>query len=256
MCRAISTTTARAVGVALALLVVATPATAADIVLESQGWRIHGLLMPGDEVQAERDPAASVLLLHGAAGDRNDFAPLAAALNKDGFDTLALELRGHGESTNLGRFERPYAENAHLNDEAWRDIVVAMNWLRVRHPEQSIAVVAASYSGEQAALALRKGDALADAYVMFSPGDFQDGSIAAIGPSGVPWLFIRTEQESPNSLQWIDEIYALLPKQAPDAEIFVYPGEGHATRMLTGRDDLLRDVANWLSGALQQSVSR
>jgi hypothetical protein len=35
---------------------------------------------------------------------------------------------------------------------------------------------------------LRDGETLADAYVMFSPGNFQDASIDAIDPSGVPWL--------------------------------------------------------------------
>jgi hypothetical protein len=42
-------------------------------------------------------------------------------------------------------------------------------------------------------------------------------------------LFLRTEGESPNSLRWIDEIFEVLPKIAPGAEVRVYPGSRHAS---------------------------
>ena len=218
-----------------------------EVLLESDGWEIHGVW------ESAQTPAAAVLLLHQAAGDREDFSALAQTLHDTGLHTLRLELRGHGASTNLGRFEPPYSDTRHINDEAWRDIAIAIDWLRARQDVVVIAVVAASYSGEQAALALREGKRLADAYVMFSPGDFQDASIAAVDPSGVPWLFIRTEQESPASVRWIDEIYALLPEMATSAEIWVLPGYGHAATMLDGRDRLPAEVGVWLDLALRSA---
>ena len=99
---------------------------------------------------------------------------------------LRLELRGHGASDNLGRFEPPYAEHLHINENAWRDIVAGIRWPRARPDVTAVAVVGASYSGEQAALSLREGNALADAYVMLSPGNFSDVSMAAVDASGVP----------------------------------------------------------------------
>jgi dienelactone hydrolase len=215
-----------------------------DVLFESDGWRLHGEWHP-----VERH-APAVLLLHDAAGDRSDFATLAEALVGEGAHALRLELRGHGASTNLGRFEPPYAENLHINQEAWHDIVVAIDWLRAQPMVGRIGIVGASYSGEQAALALREGDTRADAYVMFSPGSFQDESIAAANASGVPWLFLRTEGESPNSLRWIDEIFAVLPEIAPGAEIRVYPGSGHASGMLEGRPEVAAETADWLTRAL------
>ena len=232
------------VGISLAFGVPGASAHADDILLESDGWQLHGAWQPVE------GHAPAVLLLHDAAGDRGDFAALADALVTAGVHALRLELRGHGASTNLGRFEPPYPENRHINQEAWHDIVVAIEWLRAQPMVSSVGVVGASYSGEQAALALREGDTRADAYVMFSPGNFQDESMAAADTSGVPWLFLRTEEESPDSLRWIDEVYAVLPELAPDAEVRVYPGGGHASKMLEGRPELAAEVASWLASAL------
>ncbi len=220
-------------------------ASSQQIVLNSDGWEVHGVW------QANNAAAPAILLLHGAAGDRNDFAALADAALAEGMHTLQLELRGHGQSTNLGRFEPPYSENRHINDDAWRDIVVAIEWLREQSGVDKIVVVGASYSGEQTALSLRDGNVLADAYVMFSPGNFQDASIDGIDPSGVPWLFVRTETESPNSLQWIDEIYALLPERAPSAQIITYSGAGHAAKMIGDRPQLPGEIARWIATALE-----
>ena len=215
-----------------------------QIVLNSDGWEIHGVW------QSSGIAAPAVLLLHGAAGNRNDFAALANAAVAEGMHVLRLELRGHGQSTNLGRFEPPYGENRHINDDAWRDIVAGIDWLRKKPNVEKIAVVGASYSGEQTARSLRDGETLADAYVMFSPGNFQDASIDAVDPSGVPWLFVRTETESPASLKWIDEIYALLPERAPTAEIITYPGAGHAAKMIDSRPELPGDITGWIAEAL------
>jgi dienelactone hydrolase len=214
-----------------------------QIVLDNDGWEIHGVWQPIGRV------APAVLLLHGPAGDRNDFATLADAVITAGMHALQLELRGHGQSTNLGRFEPPYQENRHINQAAWRDIVAGIDWLRERPSVEKVVVVGASYSGEQAALALLEGETPADAYVMFSPGNFQDKSIDAIEPSGVPWLFVRTVSESPASLRWIDEIYALLPNRAPTAEVIIYPGAGHAAKMFEGRPELPVEIARWIANA-------
>lgn len=216
---------------------------AEEVVLQSDGWEVHGVWQPTG------DDAPAALLLHDAAGDRDDFEPLVSALNAAGVHALRLELRGHGASTNLGRFQPPYPEHRHINQDAWHDIIAGMRWLRSRPDVTAVAVLAASYSGEQAALALREGNTMADAYVVFSPGNFSDESMTAAESSSVPWLFARTTLESPGSLRWIDEVFAALPTLAPSAEIRVYPGEGHASKMLDGRPDLPNEIASWIEAA-------
>ena len=56
----------------------------------------HGNLLAGD---AYGDPAAlPVLLLHGGGQTRHAWGATARTLANDGFHTIALDLRGHGES--------------------------------------------------------------------------------------------------------------------------------------------------------------
>lgn len=41
----------------------------------------------------------TVVLVHGLTGDRNDWAPIARRLLNEGFEVVAVEQRGHGDST-------------------------------------------------------------------------------------------------------------------------------------------------------------
>jgi pimeloyl-ACP methyl ester carboxylesterase len=177
-------------------------ATDERVVLESDGWQLMG------EWRApparERVPAA--LLLHRAAGSRGEYAALADALARRGVASLRLDLRGHGESDNLGRFEEPFAENRHILEKTYRDVDTALGWIKA-HPAvaaSSVAVAGASYSGEAIGEARREGGESAAAYVILSPGSFSDASIAEVDRSDVPWLFMRTTQEDEVSLPFID----------------------------------------------------
>lgn len=229
---------------ALGACVTAAQAPDRAVTIESDGWALAGLWSP-------QDSSSAVLVLHQAAGDRNDFAAVAEALAERSISVLQLELRGHGASVNLGRFEPPYAENLYINEFAWRDIATGIDWLRSQPGIAKVGIIAASYSGEHAALAARNGSVVADAYLMVSPGSFSNESIDAIDLSRADWIFFRTEQESPNSLQFIDEIHTELARRAPDVDTRTLSGAGHAANMLDGRPDLPTEMADWLSQALK-----
>ena len=78
----------------------ASAAEESHIVVQNEGWELMGdLLMPASEA-----PAPAVLMLNQAAGDRAVYADLARRLVDRGIASLRLDLRGHGESTNLGAF--------------------------------------------------------------------------------------------------------------------------------------------------------
>jgi dienelactone hydrolase len=161
------------------------------VVIASDGWRLAGDFAHAD---AGVDRQAAVLLLHGAARDRRAYIALARELASRGVSSLRLDLRGEGESTNLGRFV-PGRTNPLLAG-AERDIVAGLAWLRARpgiNPGR-IGVLGASYTGELMAAAARAGSTAAS-YVALSPGDFSDESMQAIDPSGVPWWFIGSHDE-------------------------------------------------------------
>lgn len=222
--------------------------TTETVILDSDGWLLAATFRPAGPT--DRHPAA--LLLHRAAGNRGEYGALAEALRIRGVSSLALDLRGHGDSTNLGRFEPPYAEHLHINAEAHRDVNRALEWLAARSDIDAtrLAVVAASYSGEAAALGMRDGGRVAVAYVMLSPGNFSDESILAAGESGSRWLFVRSVDESPVAKPYIDALFETLEDLAPALERRVLDGTGHATSLFDGRPELPGELADWIAAAV------
>ncbi|MDH3524308.1 MAG: hypothetical protein OES32_12050 [Acidobacteriota bacterium] len=219
------------------------------VVIESDGWQLAG---EWHVPASEEAPMPTALLLHRAAGSREEYAGLAAALESRGIASLRLDLRAHGESDNLGRFEEPYAENRPLLEGTHRDVNAALSWMKARPgvTGERIAVVAASYSGEAVGEALRAGGDRAAAYVLLSPGSFSEESIAAVDPSGACWLFVRTSEEGEVSLPFIDAVFDALATKSRSAEVRVVPGTGHATRIFDEHPFMIGEVADWLAECL------
>ena len=107
------------------------PLPGEEIFAEAEDFtEIHGTLhLPSTEV-AE---APVVILLHMYGHDRSSWNPLIPHLTVEGFAVAAIDLRGHGESTqreedtlDFGSFRRG-GEN--LFTEMWMDIDASVAWL-------------------------------------------------------------------------------------------------------------------------------
>lgn len=213
------------------------------VVIESDGWQLVGdLALPASEA-----PAPAVLLLNKANGDRTVYEALARHLAARGLASLRLDLRGHGESTNLGRFipgERPRSP---LIWDAEVDVVAAHHYLasQARLDGDRIGIVGGSYSGEEMAEAGRLRG-YAQAYVALSPGSFTEESIAAIDSSGVPWLFVTSKNE-----RYLREITAAVQAQSQTVELLIVPGTRHATELLDAYPDMAERIAVWLAQRLR-----
>lgn len=220
------------------------PSQALDI--QSEGWELKADFVSPNIRKDEIAPA--VLLLSQANGLRHDYALLAQSLADRGVASLRVDLRAHGDSTNLGRFEPPFSEHLQLLEGTERDIVAALNTLKMQIvvDKQRIAVLGASYSGEYMALAGREVG-YEHAYVALAPGSFSDESISQIDASGADWLFVRAEQE----FDFFDEIFDEIRNQSKKAVIRVVPGSGHATNLLSLKRDLLNEIAEWLAEVLR-----
>ena len=210
------------------------------VVLESDGWQLVGdLVLP-----VGNRPAPAVLMLNQAAGTRMAYEGLARLLAERGFASLRIDLRAHGESTNLGRFV-PGDGTMLVGSE--RDVAVAHEFLRSHAAidGERIGVVGASYSGESMAEAGRD-HRYAQAYVALSPGSFSDESLAAIDPSGVPWLFVQSRED--RFLQGFD---FQIDSASTTAEMVILPRSGHASDLLAMHSDLPERLANWLAARLR-----
>jgi len=212
------------------------------ITLENEGWELVGdLLLPASE-----EPLPAVLMLNQAAGDRTVYKELALQLAARGVASLRLDLRGHGESTNLGRFVPGERQPSPLIWDAEVDVMAAYQYLtsQARIDGDRIGIVGASYSGEEIAEAGRV-DGYAQGYVTLSPGSFSEESIAGIDASGVPWLFITSKNE-----RHLKEITASVQARSEMVELVIIPGTEHATRILDAHPDMAERIAVWLAQRL------
>lgn len=226
------------------LLFVPTSANASEpITLHSDGW-----ILKGDRYDATGDaPKAVALLFHNAGKDRTHYKRFATKLADQGITSFAIDLRGHGESTNLDVFDWKVRKNFEINIEAWRDIVALMQLVKADPAlaDLPLVFVGASYSGEKMAEAARN-HALPDLMVEFSPGSFSDASIAMIDPSDIPWLFIRAEKELP----FFAPLFEAIRAGSKRAEIWLLPGEGHGMHVLHDRPDLEERLIQWITEKL------
>lgn len=217
------------------------------VIIESDGWELIGDLLVPDP----HDKAPAILMLNEAAGDRQPYEQLAAELAERGIASLRLDLRGHGESTNLGRFIPQEASDQDRETLIWNadaDVVAAHQYL-LMHPavdSDRIGIVGASYSGEEMAEAGRN-TAYAHAYVALSPGSLSDESINAMDSSTVPWLFIVSKNE-----RFLHEIVSKVHEKTRTVEILHLPGDKHATDILSARPGLSERIAIWLDAKLSR----
>jgi dienelactone hydrolase len=240
-------------GFFFALLFAAMLSARADDVrveIDSEGWSLVGDLTTPDTAP----PKAFALLLHKAAGDRKAYITMAEALAASGIASLRIDLRGHGDSNNLGAFDPELSRYLDNDDPAVvRNFALIragdrdMHWLdeQPRLSSLPLVVVGSSYTGEemvQAAADTR----FADIYIALAPGSFSEESIAAIDPSEVPWLFVRAEVELP----FFPGLFAAIREGSETAEIWTLPGEGHATDLFDHNPDLHLQLIDWIADRL------
>jgi dienelactone hydrolase len=221
-----------------------TPPVEERVVLDSDGWRIAADL----RLPAAR-PAPVVILLNKANGDRAAYAGLAAALAERGVASLRVDLRGHGESTNRGRFV-PGTQDPAILEGPDRDVAAARRFVDGRREVDAARVgwVGASYSAEEVMVAARAAGRFDGAYAMLSPGSFSDPSFADVGASGARWLFVRSDDER-FVKAWLDE---KARAASPQAEVWVIPaGKAHATDILREHPETVGRLADWLAAALR-----
>jgi pimeloyl-ACP methyl ester carboxylesterase len=212
------------------------------VVIENESWRLVGDL----RVPAASSPVPIALLLNGAAGDRRSYAGLAEQLASRGVASLRLDLRGHGESTNLGRFEPGASPHDPLIWDAESDVAAACRYLAALDmiDPSRIGIVEASYSGEEAAEAGRMiGHAAL--YVLLSPGSLSNTTIGEMEGTGVRWLFVSARDDP-----FLRDVAVSVRELAPSTELLTVPGAVHGTALLHD-EALMERIAAWITRILE-----
>lgn len=211
--------------------------------VNSFGWNLIGdFLYPSNT-----DSLPVVLMLNKAAGNRHVYKDLAKELQKRGIASLRVDLRGHGESINLGKFIPGKVPRDPIIWDAELDVISLHKYLKSHDltGNGKIAIIGASYSGEEMAEAGRIFG-YADAYIALSPGSFSSESILNIDTSGVPWFFISANEE-----RFLKEITREVREKSKSVEVLIVPGNNHASELIVDNLNLTERIVTWLEYKLK-----
>jgi pimeloyl-ACP methyl ester carboxylesterase len=195
-----------------------------------------GLVIASTLYPAPSRPAPTVLLLHMAGSNRSAWNPLAQQLQATGFNVVAIDLRGHGDTG--GTVDWPKAQ---------QDIGAVLTRLNTLPgvDRQRISIVGANI-GANLALNACAVTPNCKAAVLLSPAlDYQGIKTAeAMARYGKrPILIVANRNDSPSSTD-----STTLDKLAQgDHKLQLYDGSAHGTALLSAHADLLVLTVEWLA---------
>ncbi len=222
---------------------------------------INGAYYPVDQPHA---PA--VLLLHSIFRDHTVWADFATLLQRNGIAALAIDLRGHGESTRQSTPDGPVKiDSRELTPRDYQnmplDVEAAIDWLQSR-PEidnKRIALIGESVGANVALRYAAVNEDLA-AVVVFSPGlNYRgvrtDDVIRQLGHIPFHIFVSQADAFSFESSKHLIEIRTESGIDDAPKEMTVCTGSLHGSEMLKGVRNLPQIVLAWLKVAFLDAAT-
>jgi len=227
---------------------------------------------PWATVVAGARPDLAVVLVHQLGSNRHEWQPLVARLQqRDAITTLAVDLRGHGDSVRGPRDERVSWESFGTDPERWMgaayDVLAAVTYLRNQGAVR--VVVVGSSIGASAALLAATGTLPPSAPTLLDPPEVNGLALLSPGlayrgvdirePMEVwlsrrrPLLLFAGERDGPSA----DAVSVLAPVQGQglDREVFAGASE-HGVSLCNAVPDRWARLERWIRQTLEPPPSR
>lgn len=197
----------------------------------------------------------ATILLHMMPETRQSWASMQRALAKKNIASVAIDLRGHGESTQMEDGQimdfRQFPDTEHQNYIL--DATAAMDWLRGKGMTLDRIYVVGASIGANAALALLADEPKLAGAVVFSPRMDYRGidlsvDIGNILPHQSVLCIAAEDDPEPfaDTKQMFEEV-------ASEDKVFLpYKVAGHGTAILNADSSLADKIATWVSGQLNK----
>jgi len=193
-------------------------------------------------------PAA--ILLHMLPADRHSYDDLGSALAAAGFNVLALDSRGHGESLDHNGAPSRYTE---FDDAAYAssvgDIAAAKDFLAGKDCDVARLVLVGASIGANLALDYAVGDAAVKGVVLLSPGLDYHGvkTEAAMSAYGTRPVYLAASDEDGYAAESVTKLRAL----APGADYKMFTDAGHGTNIFVAEPAFRDTVVAWLAARVK-----
>ena len=184
----------------------------------------------GDHYKADSNKA--IILLHMLSVTKDTWKEFAQELNQKGYEVLAIDFRGHGQSDlNLKDFSEKDCNNMILDVEA------AHNFLN----KEKTAVIGASIGAN---IALKYSNNV-DTSILLSPGlNYRGVNIEQDSKNANNPILIVVSKEDKYSFDSSQQI----AQDIKDNKLITYTGKGHGTNMLDR--ETKEAILNWLEKKL------
>lgn len=192
---------------------------------------------------------ATVLLVHQLGAHHTEWAPFREAIADQPWNVLAIDLRGHGESTNRGG---AFAHWRSFRGPVWQqlpqDLRLWAEHLKNEGITGPVALVGSSIGASAALLAATDVDARA--VVALSPGLAYRGlDIAQLAEGQPAILAVAASGEAPSVAA------ARHLETAAGATVLLAGGSAHGVRMAADAPTLWQDIARFLDANLREQTS-
>jgi dienelactone hydrolase len=213
---------------------------------------VDGVTIIGTWNEAVGATGAAVLL-HMMPATRASWAALQAALAGQGLSSLAIDLRGHGESTRGAEGTLAYKGFTDEQHQASRmDVEAAVNWLRAKGLKPERIVLIGASIGANLALSALADEPRLPAAVLLSPGADYHGLKAleeAEGLNPEQALYILASADDATSFSDSRRLRDMAPVERKT--LVELTAAGHGTTMLEGDPTKAQDIATWAGTMLR-----
>lgn len=191
----------------------------------------------------EVDSNSGVILLHMLNRNRNDWNDLSGKLQKEGYNVLSIDLRGHGQSTDKdGRVVNWQTFSANDFNNMVLDVKATKQFLESKGIG-NVSIVGASI-GANIAVSYAAEDSEIRTVILLSPGlDYRgvkpDADVKDYGNRSL--LIVASEDDEYSAMSSKNLIELAVGKK----ELKLYENAGHGTKMFSNTD-LDRIIVEWL----------
>lgn len=222
----------------------------ASVVLDGRAQRVSFRTDDGVTIQATwheppARPAPAVILVHMLGRSRRDWDSVGSRLAAAGIGALAIDLRGHGESSDAAADGEASGYGAMV-----KDVAAARRYLAGRadvRPSQ-IGIAGASIGANLAALAAAADPGIASVALLSPSLDYRGLRIeAAVRKYGSRPLLLVSSDDDPYARRSALE----LQKTGGQHEHLPLAAAGHGTNMLNRSNELPQALVDWFRRTLQ-----
>ena len=195
-----------------------------------------------------------VLLLHSMPMDRKSWAPFQQVLAKHSIGSLAIDLRGHGESIKVKDGENlDYQKFTDAQHQlCLNDVQAAIDWIVAKkYPKDRIFVVGASFGANLALWMLEEQPLLAGA-VLLSPGNYRGLDAVEIADSITSRQVVWAAGSDTDDPEAYETARLVVERVASMRKVFQpYKNAGHGVHLFKSDPRLMENLASWLQETLQ-----